>query len=492
MGIEKMLLHPPLSTAPTSGNSREPTEFEKAFCMLASISSTLATGGDQLGSSLRRATAKMVEDILTRVKTGKLKREEPTGLRRTRPKNEVALVDSVRERFLEVARTGRQHAREELARQIAMAKSGRVSMAFDPEKHPHEPAGSSKGGEFTTVYHGTSAKFVENILKRGILSNYGDEPGGSVYAADRLELAKGYAEASRGHGEIVVFEVHVPKEYASRLGVTKWLGGRDTVYSTSDSEGFKPEWIKAIYSSPGGYRGWTKRELALGDAKVLFVPVVFGGGGSLAEGDGSDPFPHDPALPGDAHQLPKGSYIPLDTVHAAEISALIEAAGGSWNVVQTLTQELAGEARITSQIAIDEIWARLLDEAIRQYNRSIRDGLDESQALDAVGRTLSGLSPAKTDSVAKDVTKVAYNQGRDMAAKEAAVAGQAQWVVRSELLDTPQICKPCRDIDGVYLKIGTKEYEQNIPPTHCLGGDHCRGYVVIVSNELAKALDAAA
>jgi hypothetical protein len=101
---------------------------------------------------------------------------------------------------------------------------------------------------------------------------------------------------------------------------------------------------------------------------------------------------------------------------------------------------------------------------------------------------LHGLSPAKNDLAARQLAEVAYNQGRDIAAKDAAAAGRANWVVRSEVLDS-RTCTSCAQLDGVYLKIGTKEYEQYLPPARCLGGDNCRGFAVIVSNELAQQLD---
>jgi len=338
LGMERMLRLPDGPPVPQpKGYGRTPTQFEARICMLGMVAGTLTTGGDQLGSALRRATAKMIEDILGRIETGKIKREATTGLRRSRPKGEPSMVAGIRDRFLEVAQVGRQHAREELAKQKDIAKR----------------------------------------IKSG--------------------------EVSRS-------------------------------------------------------------SVAL-----------------------SDTFDETP--PGDPNILPAGATIPKGSRAAAEIEALIEEAGGSWQVISTLTAELAGEARVASQIAVDEIWARLLDEAIREYNAAMRSGMDEAQALKQVELALHGLSPAKQDLAARQVAEVAYNQGRDMAAKEAAVTGDAQWVVRSEVLDQ-RTCATCAQLDGVYLKIGTREYEQYLPPARCEGGDNCRGFAVIVSDELAKQLEA--
>jgi len=340
LGMERMLRLPDGPPVPQpKGYGRTPTPFESKVCMLAMVAGTMTTGGDQLGSALRRATAKMTEDILDRIETGKIKRESTTGLRRSRPKGEIGMVTAIRDRFLEVAQVGRQHAREELARQKDLAAK----------------------------------------IKSG--------------------------QASRS-------------------------------------------------------------SLAMSDDTMETAP------------------------PGDPNILPAGASIPIGSRAAAEIEALIQESGGAWQVISTLTTELAGEARVASQIAVDEIWARLLDEAIREYNAAIRSGMTEAEALKQVEQALHGLSPSKQDLAARQVAEVAYNQGRDVAAKEAAVAGEAQWVVRSEVLDQ-RTCATCASLDGVYLKIGTREYEQYLPPARCEGGDNCRGFAVIVSDELAKQLEAA-
>jgi hypothetical protein len=182
--------------------------------------------------------------------------------------------------------------------------------------------------------------------------------------------------------------------------------------------------------------------------------------------------------PSSPNVLPAGAIPPL--AGSNEVPPVI-------GTVDRFITELAGEARVATQIAIDEIWAALLDEAIAEYNRAIRSGLSEPDALKAVEAALQRLSPASVDLTARQVAEVAYNEGRDVAAKEAAAAGLAEWVLRSEVLDQ-LTCEPCSQLDGIQVRIGTTEYEQLMPPARCEGGDNCRGFYVILGNDLVDAM----
>jgi hypothetical protein len=189
----------------------------------------------------------------------------------------------------------------------------------------------------------------------------------------------------------------------------------------------------------------------------------------------------DPPTDEPPNVLPPGSKLPANLPMAKEIIDLIERAGGEEKVLEFMTAELAGEARVTAQITVDEIWARLLGEARRSYNDAVRSGLDEPAALRSVEAALHGLSPAPSDLAGRQVAEVAYNQGRDVAAKVSAVDGEAAWVIRSEVLDQAT-CEACSQLDGVEVRIGTAEYEQLMPPAQCYGGDNCRGFYVILSD----------
>jgi hypothetical protein len=334
-----MLRLPTMSddTARSQGLGRSPTVFEARVCAMGAVSSALTTGGEQIGAVLRRASAKMIDDLGARIESGKVSRSNLTALRRTRPKGEAEIVSALRDRFVEVANNGRRHANEELARQTVLARQ----------------------------------------VASGAVSTF------------------------------------------------------DLMFA--DTGGLPPD------ETP--------------------------------------------------NMLPPGAKIPIDSAIAKEMADLLARAGGTEPAITVVITQLAGEARISSEIVIDELWARMQDEAIRAFNAAIRNGLDEAEALKAMEAALHALSTAKTDLVARQLAEVAYNAGRDVAAKEASVQGESQWVVRSELLDT-RTCRTCWNLDGVYLKIGSVEYEQYSPPAKCEGGDSCRGIRVIVSNELAKVLDA--
>jgi len=335
--LEAMLREPDyaMPESRASAYGRTPTAFESKVCMLGMVTSALQAGGDHVSSSLRRARAQMIEDLLRRVGSGAVTRRTINTLRRSKPEALGTMVAAVRERFLDVAREGRQHAREELDRQKAFARE---------------------------------------------------------IASKSLSLS----------------------------------------------------------------------EIQLGRKKN----------------------PPEDEVP---NVVPAGAAVPL----AGEIAEVIADLVANGRVLSTLTTELALEAKVSTQIAVEEIWTRLLDESIAVYDRAIRAGASEAQALTEVETALHGLSATKLDLVGRQVASVAYNQGRDMAAKEAAVDGAAAWVLRSEVLDA-RTCQACAGLDGTMVKIGTSEYEQLMPPARCEGGDNCRGFYVILSKSLAAEMARAA
>lgn len=318
-------------TARAKGLGRSPSVFESKVCALGVVADVLRTGGDHLASGLKRGQAAMIEDLLGRLGSGAVSRRTLGTLRQSRPKGYGDLCAAVRERFLEVASTGRRHVKDEIARQTYLAEA----------------------------------------VSRGEVAAY------SVM----LETNDGF-----------------PEDETPRL-------------------------------------------------------------------------------------LPPGSEIPIGGAAADAIAELVRRG----RIVSTLTQELNGEARVATQIAVDEIWHRLLEEAIWEFNAGIREGLSEADALKRVESALSGLSPARTDLAGRQLAEVAYNQGRDFAAKEAAAAGVAEWAIRSEVLDS-RTCSVCAHLDGTIVQIGSPEYERLMPPARCEGGENCRGFYVVVTRELAEQL----
>ncbi len=77
---------------------------------------------------------------------------------------------------------------------------------------------------------------------------------------------------------------------------------------------------------------------------------------------------------------------------------------------------------------------------------------------------------------------VAYNQGRGAEIATAGLDGRAQFVVRSEVLDT-RTCRSCANLDGTVVPINSPEYAQFMPPAMCEGGDRCRGFYIAVSED---------
>jgi hypothetical protein len=176
------------------------------------------------------------------------------------------------------------------------------------------------------------------------------------------------------------------------------------------------------------------------------------------------------------HQLPPGAAIPAGVVVP------------SW-VMRVTASELQGaieaEAILGVEIALDELWARMLDEAIDVFMRLSRTGIPEAEVMKQVESALQELSSKPEALVGRQLAEVAYNQGRDMAIKTAAASGEARYAMRSEVLDSAT-CASCAGLDGVLVLIGTPEYEQLLPPALCLGGDSCRGFYVLIADSLVK------
>jgi len=155
--------------------------------------------------------------------------------------------------------------------------------------------------------------------------------------------------------------------------------------------------------------------------------------------------------------------------------------------IQAMIGEMVNEMRLAAGVAMDEGWARLLSEALAEFDRLMRTGATAQAAAEAVGGFLRGLSDTPEMLASRQMVGVAYNEGRGVAAVEAAANGDATWARRVEVLDN-RTCQPCAGLDGIEVRIGTLEFEQLMPPAQCSGGDNCRGFYVILAD---SALDAA-
>lgn len=128
------------------------------------------------------------------------------------------------------------------------------------------------GNETEVVYHGTVSTVIDKILKNGILPSNAFEASGGfnvpdviAYASEDRSQAESYAvyKARQQGVQPVIFEVHVPKEAALQ---------RDGVVVARE-EGFKPEWIKAIYE-PDAKGKMQRRGLEATNGVVVYVVIL--------------------------------------------------------------------------------------------------------------------------------------------------------------------------------------------------------------------------
>lgn len=343
LGIEEMLRSPALVSPEetrTSGYRRTPTEFEQAVMALGVVATALTQGSEQMAAQLRRAHRQMIEDLVGRGRAGKVNDGTLTGLRRSAPKGEAELLRRVREQFLAIATTGRQHSDAELERQKSIASEIRA-------------------------------------------------------------------------------------------------GRSDALFEIDDED----------------------------------EPIL----GPSASG-----------------ALPKGSRLPKPSGRPLPIPGVGGASGGGVpgvDPLQVLFSQLAGEARVTAEISIDSVWQRLVGEAISEWQRLSRTVTDQDALWNQIEAHLHALTEKPIELAGRKAATVAYNEGRDLSIKAAAIRGEAEWFLVSELLDDAT-CEVCARRDGSIYQIGSPAGEQNLPPAGCLGGEKCRGVPVVIGNVLVEAEEA--
>ncbi len=154
-------------------------------------------------------------------------------------------------------------------------------------------------------------------------------------------------------------------------------------------------------------------------------------------------------------------------------------------VFSKYVEEFDGEMRTQAAISIDNLWERMKGEFLNEWTTLNRQGLSpeemERQLLDFLGDLSTGFE----QDIARQSTGVAVSEGRDMAIKSAAEAGDVEFAVRSEILDEAT-CPPCELLDGTVYEIGSAEYDENMPPAKCDGGARCRGIMIAVPKEMMQ------
>lgn len=155
-------------------------------------------------------------------------------------------------------------------------------------------------------------------------------------------------------------------------------------------------------------------------------------------------------------------------------------------VTKTLIGRFDTVAETTVQMMFDDLWERMLGAFLREWTRLDNQNLDDVAMERELEAFLQDLSEKPYQDMARESSAIAYNFGRDAGLRTAAMAGLANYAVRSEILDG-NTCEKCRVLDGYVAEIGTPQYDEFLPPAKCLGRGRCRGFYVALSRELTEA-----
>ena len=138
------------------------------------------------------------------------------------------------------------------------------------------------------------------------------------------------------------------------------------------------------------------------------------------------------------------------------------------------------QVEVLATMDVGKMWDRYLGEFLAEWERLNRLGISEVEMERAMESFLGELSGKPLDDLARQSSSVAYNAGRSNEILKQFNDGEAEFVVRSEILDN-NTCSMCADLDGSVVDIGTPEYDYFMPPAHCQGGDRCRGFYVMIA-----------
>lgn len=159
---------------------------------------------------------------------------------------------------------------------------------------------------------------------------------------------------------------------------------------------------------------------------------------------------------------------------------------GGKKVAKRVVDQFGQHVAVLAEMDVGIVWDRMLGAFLEEYVRLEREGMAMGDLLRGLEAFLDDLSEKPLAELARTSTTVSYNQGRNMGLLTAAAGKQAQYAVRSEVLDS-NTCEQCVALDGTIVKIGSPAYQELMPPARCLGRERCRGFYVILSNELTEA-----
>lgn len=147
--------------------------------------------------------------------------------------------------------------------------------------------------------------------------------------------------------------------------------------------------------------------------------------------------------------------------------------------LKALTVELDDKAEVLAELNLGSLWDRLMAEALDAYAASARRGLSVEEIASEIESALQSLSENMEEGLARGDAGVAYNEGRAVEGRALALAGEAKYAVRTEVLDQ-RTCDACKEWDGFVAEIDSSDYEAAMPPAYCEGGDNCRGFYIIL------------
>lgn len=112
------------------GFGRPPSEFEVVACSLPAVRAAFDEGAQRLGGVLRRAYRQMIEDLVGRVRSGKVTRASLAGIATSQPAKVKQMTEDARQQFISTVARGKEHLTDELQRQQTAARGQKRPQAF--------------------------------------------------------------------------------------------------------------------------------------------------------------------------------------------------------------------------------------------------------------------------------------------------------------------------------------------------------------------------
>ena len=137
-------------------------------------------------------------------------------------------------------------------------------------------------------------------------------------------------------------------------------------------------------------------------------------------------------------------------------------------------------AETLAALDVGKMWDRLLGEFLDRWVQLDRQNLPDDELEAEMQVFMDGLSDKPVEDIARKSSSVAYNEGRRAEILTALDQGEANFAIRSEILDE-RTCAECARLDQTVVEVGTPQFDQFMPPAFCLGGDRCRGFYVMVA-----------